>query len=232
MSPPAHGPGLFHAVGLFGYEASGIAPHTLGRTWISPVEVTTDPKCVAAFGLQRFGGPWATGTIDPVSASAAVHSVGMFIRYLLDLPLPFEDADARLHTAPEFWVPGLARDAEGGGAHLLAEVGFPVDDHRVGKEVQIELGTPFRIPSRTILPLTWTATGPEKLFPSLDADLEIAPLGRNRTQLSISARYRPPFGAVGRVLDRALLHRVAEATLKDFLDRVGEALGAETGALT
>jgi hypothetical protein len=137
MSPPAHGPGLFHAVGLFGYEASGIAPHTLGRTWISPVEVTTDPKCVAAFGLQRFGGPWATGTIDPASASAAVHSVGMFIRYLLDLPLPFEDADARLHTAPEFWVPGLARDAEGGGAHLLAEVGFPVDDHRVGKEVQI-----------------------------------------------------------------------------------------------
>jgi hypothetical protein len=31
-------------------------------------------------------------------------------------------------------------------------------------------------------------------------------------------------GAVGRMLDRALLHRVAEATVKDFLDRVGERL--------
>jgi hypothetical protein len=29
-------------------------------------------------------------------------------------------------------------------------------------------------------------------------------------------------GVVGRALDRALLHRVAEATIKDFLDRVGE----------
>ncbi len=156
----------------------------------------------------------------------------MFIRYFLDLPLPFEDVEARLLAAPEVWVPGLARDAEDGGEHLLAEVGFPVDDRRVGKTVQIELGTPFRIPSKTILPLMWTATGPERLFPSLDADLEIAPLGRNRTQLSISARYLPPLGAVGRALDRALLHRVAEATIKDFLDRVGEALGAETGALT
>jgi len=160
------------------------------------------------------------------------HSVGMFIRYFLDLPLPFEDAEARLLAAPEVWVPGLARDAEDGGEHLLVEVGFPVDDHRVGKEVQIELGTPFRIPSKTILPLTWTATGPGRLFPSLEADLEIAALGQSRTQLSISARYLPPLGAVGRALDRALLHRVAEATLKDFLDRVGERLGAETGALT
>jgi hypothetical protein len=156
----------------------------------------------------------------------------MFIRYFLDLPLALENVEARLLAAPEVWVPGLARVADDGGERLLAEVGFPVDDHRVGKEVQIELGTPFRIPSRTILPLTWTATGTERLLPSLDADLEIAPLGRNRTQLSISARYLPPLGAVGRALDRALLHRVAEATLKDFLDRVGEALGAETGGPT
>jgi hypothetical protein len=119
----------------------------------------------------------------------------MFIRYFLDMPLPFEDVDARLLAAPEVWVPGLARHADDGGTHLLARVGFPLDDHRVGKEVQIELGTPLRIPSKTILPLTWTATGPARLFPSLDADLEITPLGQNRTQLSISARHLPPLGA-------------------------------------
>jgi hypothetical protein len=33
-------------------------------------------------------------------------------------------------------------------------------------------------------------------------------------------------GVIGRALDRALLHRVAEATIKDFLDRVGERIGA------
>ena len=46
----------------------------------------------------------------------------------------------------------------------------------------------------------------------------------NRTQLSMSARYVPPLGMIGKVIDRAILSRVAEATLKDFLDRVGDAL--------
>jgi uncharacterized membrane protein len=58
----------------------------------------------------------------------------------------------------------------------------------------------------------------------------VAALGPSRTQVSISARYRPPGGAVGRALDRTLLHRVAEATLKDFLDRVGEALQTRSHA--
>ncbi|HKZ75840.1 MAG TPA: hypothetical protein VJ259_04175, partial [Actinomycetota bacterium] len=154
---------------------------------------------------------------------------GMFIRYFLDLPLCHEEAEARLLAAPEAWVPGLARDSDDRGVRLLAEVGLPVDEaHRLDKRVEIVLGPPYRIPGKTLLPLTWRATGPERLFPLFEADVEIAALGPSRTQLSISARYRPPFGALGRALDRALLHRVAEATVKDFLDRVGETLGAGT----
>jgi hypothetical protein len=149
----------------------------------------------------------------------------MFLRYFVDLPLPFGEVEARLLDHPASWVPGLAREAEDRGERLLAEVGFPVDeDHRIGKEVEIELGAAYRGPSKTLLPLTWRATGPQGLFPSLDGDLEIAALGAARTQLAISARYKPPFGALGRALDRALLHRVAEATVKDFLDRVGETI--------
>jgi hypothetical protein len=65
----------------------------------------------------------------------------------------------------------------------------------------------------------------------LEADLEVAGLGATRTQLSISARYRPPMGPFGRVLDRALLHRVAEAALKDFLDRVGATISTRVRAM-
>jgi hypothetical protein len=90
--------------------------------------------------------------------------------------------------------------------------------------VHIELGKPFRLASKTILPMSWRATLAEGLFPSLEADMEVAQMGSNRTQLSISARYRPPLGAVGRVIDKAVLHLVAEATVKDFLDRSAEAL--------
>jgi len=61
----------------------------------------------------------------------------------------------------------------------------------------------------------------------------VGPLGEDRTQLAISARYRPPLGVVGRAMDRVLLHRVAEATVKDFLDRLGRAITdqAITGAV-
>jgi hypothetical protein len=152
----------------------------------------------------------------------------MFIRYFLDIGLPFEEVEPRLLASPGDWVPGIAREAEGRGARLLAEVGFHTGERRVDKEVEIELGAPYRLASKTLLPMSWKATGTESLFPALEADVEIAALGSARTQLSMSARYRPPMGAVGRVLDKALLHRVAEATVKDFLDRVGERLAARS----
>jgi len=148
----------------------------------------------------------------------------MFVRYYLELPRPFQEVEAALLTSPEDWVPGLASDADAGGERLLAEVGVGPGAHRLEKQVRIELGQPFRIASKTILPMTWKATLAEGLFPSLEADLEVAALGPNRTQLSISARYRPPLGPLGRAIDRTLLHRVAEATVKNFLDRAGEKL--------
>jgi len=136
-----------------------------------------------------------------------------------------ERVEAALLRGPESWVPGLARDANHHGDALLAEVGFG-DDVRVARKVEIEFGEPVRMPSKTVIPLRWAAAGATGLFPALDADLEVAPLGPARTQLAMSARYVPPLGAVGRAIDRAVLFRVAEATLKDFLDHVAEALSA------
>ena len=138
-----------------------------------------------------------------------------------------ERVEAALLRSPESWVPGLARDANHHGDALLAEVGFG-DDVRVARRVEIAFGDVVRMPSKTVIPLHWAAAGASGLFPALDADLEIAPLGPARTQLAMSARYVPPLGAVGRAIDRAVLFRVAEATLKDFLDHVAEALPALT----
>jgi hypothetical protein len=82
----------------------------------------------------------------------------------------------------------------------------------------------------TSLPLTWEPVGLEGVLPRLDANLEVGFLGEDRTQLAISARYRPPLGVLGRTVDRVLLHRVAEATVKDFLDRVGAAITSQAEA--
>jgi hypothetical protein len=149
---------------------------------------------------------------------------GMFARYYLELARPFESVEGALLSRSAEWVSGLAKAANARGDRLLAEVGFGAEERRIEKQVEIETGQPFRLASKTVLPISWKATGPGVLFPVFEADIEVAPLGRQRTQLSLSARYRPPLGAVGRAIDRALLHRVAEATIKDFLDRVGEAL--------
>ncbi len=153
----------------------------------------------------------------------------MFARYFVELPIAPADVERALERAPETWVPVLAEQANHRGDTLLAEVGFG-DDVRVARTVEIEFATPVRAASKLILPIRWTATGASGLFPALEADLEVAPLGADRSQLAMSARYEPPFGPIGRAIDRTVLFRVAEATLKDFLDRVAQALIADARA--
>jgi hypothetical protein len=147
----------------------------------------------------------------------------MFARYYVELPVSPEAVEHALSDDPRRWLPVLATDANHRGDTLLAEIGFG-ERIRMKREVAVELSPPVRSSSKTVFPLRWEASGHPGLFPALDADLEVAPLGDSRTQLAMSARYVPPFGAVGRAIDRALLSRVAEATLKDFLDRVAEAI--------
>jgi hypothetical protein len=148
----------------------------------------------------------------------------MFVRYFLELTRPFEEVERALLSGPEDWVPGLASEAEARGKQLLAEVGFGLEGRRLEKQVEIEVGQPVRFPTKTVLPMSWRPTGTQVLFPLFEADIEVAALGLGQTQLSVSARYRPPLGVVGRVIDRAVMHRVAEATVKDFLDRAADAL--------
>lgn len=147
----------------------------------------------------------------------------MFARYFVELPMFSEEVEHALSHDPRAWLPGLAERANHRGDLLLAEVGFG-EVLRIKRAVVIELGRSVRSGAKTVFPLRWTSTGAAGLFPSLDADLEVAPLGPGRTQLAMSARYVPPFGPIGLAADRAVLSRVAEATLKDFLDRVAETI--------
>ena len=78
------------------------------------------------------------------------------------------------------------------------------------------------------LALRWEATGAGgKLFPVLDADLTLADFGAQGTLVALAGVYRPPFGALGQALDRAVLHRVAVSTIKGFLARVAAELAGQ-----
>jgi len=147
----------------------------------------------------------------------------MFARYFVELAGERDRIERIVLDVPETWLPTLATSANHRGDRLLAEVGFG-DDVRIARTVALTVGDPIRTPGKTSIPIGWSASGPAGLFPALDADLDVAELEDGRCQLAISARYEPPLGAVGRAIDRALLARVAEATLKDFLDRVRDSI--------
>ena len=156
----------------------------------------------------------------------------MFIRYFLELQLPFGEVERPLLAAPASWLPGMATEAEHQGERLLIEVGFELGvDRRIDREVQIEVGEPVSVPSTTTkLPITWKAKHGARAFPAArwrHRDRST----RNRAHTTVDERSLPsPLGMIGRALDRALMHRVAEATVKDFLDRVGERLALRSGA--
>ena len=148
----------------------------------------------------------------------------MFTRYFVELAVPHEAVETALADRPAAWLTDIASEAADHGRRLLMEVGTGQGPVRLDKRVVIELGQPRRLPSRVLLPLRWAATGPAALFPAMEGDLEIGALGPGATQLALSASYEPPLGRLGGLLDQALLHRLAEATVKDFLDRVGAAI--------
>jgi hypothetical protein len=148
----------------------------------------------------------------------------MFVRYYVEIPLPADQVEGALLDAPAGWLSALAGEADQRGDGLLAEVGVGPFGPRLGRKVTVSVGAPMRLPSKTLLPFTWRPTSGTGLLPDLDGDIELGALGSGHTQLALSARYRPPLGTLGRTADRVLLHRVAEATIKDFLDRVAAAL--------
>jgi hypothetical protein len=75
------------------------------------------------------------------------------------------------------------------------------------------------------LAVRWEATGPGgSLFPALDADITVTPAGGQAAVLRLAGSYRPPLGRVGTALDMAIMHRVATATIRTFLDRLAAAI--------
>jgi hypothetical protein len=154
----------------------------------------------------------------------------MFVRHYVDLPVPAEQVERLILGDPAAWLPSIAGQATDHAGVLLAEVG--VESGRLTREVRVDVGEPVRLEGSVLLPVTWRAARLEALFPVLEADLQVAAVGPRRTQLSLNGRYQPPLGAVGRALDRTLLHRIAEATVRDFLERVAARVGERTGSLS
>lgn len=148
----------------------------------------------------------------------------MFVREEARLDVGFEVARDRLSKLDQ-WFLTASNDAYSEEITGLARVGPGATAPGWSKLVEVRFQSLAAHDGYAGLALRWEARGlGGRLFPVLDADLTLTPEAANSTTLTLSGAYRPPLGSVGAELDRLILHRVAEATIRNFLRRVATAL--------
>jgi hypothetical protein len=122
---------------------------------------------------------------------------------------------------------GTSEDAYDRGTTGLERVGVP----GLAKLVRVQVRELAWTDRSVGLAIRWEATGPGGgLFPVLDADLTMAPAGERATILTLAGAYRPPLGAMGAALDRAILHRVASTTIRAFLAQMARRITGQPAA--
>lgn len=126
-----------------------------------------------------------------------------------------DDASRVLQDATEA---GTARADE-----VVSTLRVPLGGFEVGRDVRITVGEfePAEV-LRGVLPLSWRADRGAGLFPAVEAVLELSALSIDPplTQVTLIGSYTPPLGALGDVGDAMMGHRVAEATVRRFVDDV------------
>ena len=142
----------------------------------------------------------------------------MFVQHSVHIDRSAGECAKVLERGPRTWFPHL----DGAGQ---TAVGLRVAGISVQKRVTVELGEPEHKGDWTNVPITWKATFPEKLFPILSGRLELTPVEKNLTRLTLSGMYEPPLGRLGGLIDDAVMHSVAEATVREVAESVARQLG-------
>ena len=157
----------------------------------------------------------------------------MFVREELRLAAEFAAARDRLaalaHSGSLLSAAQAASDGAGAsdGSTGLTRVGPLGPVRGLSRVVEVQFGELIAHDDSAQLALRWEVAGPGGgLFPALDADIALARVDDRATRLTLTGVYRPPLGTVGAGLDQAILHRVAVATIRDFLGRVAAAISA------
>lgn len=151
----------------------------------------------------------------------------MFVYYFAQLHQPFEKAEGHISRLLDDLI-GWADAAYRHGEELRARVGVGGKRPLIAKTVTLHVGRPVRSPNQTTIPLAWQATGAPGLFPRMHADLTVSRLGPEMAQLGFSGSYEAPGGPVGQAIDEALLHRIAEASVKSFIDQIADAVSTNS----
>ena len=149
----------------------------------------------------------------------------MFVYYFAHIPQPFRRLVEAFAQHPDLWLPYCVSEA-------CEDVGSPAPGGRLGAgTTSVSAGPVRRSVGSSAFSLRVESPEPGLPFSHLEADLEIAELGPNQTQLTLQGSY----GASTRNSDpaqAALGHRQAEAIAKGIVERVAGRLTASPGDAT
>jgi hypothetical protein len=134
----------------------------------------------------------------------------MHVQHSVHIQRPVKDISAALLDSPSTLFPKSV------GVHIA---GVPVR-----KRVDIKVGEPVKTSTWAVIPISWKATSIRKLFPVMNGKLEVAPSSKEETRLTVSGMYEPPLGRLGEQLDEALMHRVAEGTVRELAESLAKKL--------
>ncbi len=138
----------------------------------------------------------------------------------------FAEAEARLAGLTRSgWLTGASAGAYDSGLVGLLRVGPLGDVRGASKLVRVYVRDLVRRDDCAVLTLRWEATGAGgALFPALDADITLSPVTPGSARLTLNGAYRPPLAGLGAGLDRAILNRVAAATVRALLNQIASVL--------
>lgn len=143
----------------------------------------------------------------------------MLVRYFTQVDAPHWHVEATLSNLVA-QLTGSAEHAYREGEELRQRL-QPIDI-APAKEVLLRIGTARIRRDGVAYPITWRATGPTGLFPRMTAELVVSPVGSDQASVVFEGTYDPPLGILGEAIDRTLLNRLAEMTVKSWVDDVVE----------
>jgi hypothetical protein len=131
-------------------------------------------------------------------------------------------ATVRLHTDAQRAAALITTDT---AALLGDEVGIDIRRGPVIRQrVTFELGAPETDGLSTRWSLAWQPVGPTTALPAFSGALAVRGMTDGTSALCATGAYLPPLGVVGVIVDRVIGHRVAEASVEQFLAGVARRL--------
>ena len=141
----------------------------------------------------------------------------MYVQHSVHIKRSVKVVSAILLEGPSQWFPGLDENN-------VSTVGLHVAGVPVRKKVAVEIGQPVKTSTWALRPITWKATFPVRLFPEMSGKIELTASGKDETRLTVSGMYEPPLGKLGGQLDEAVMHNIAEGTVKELAESIAQRL--------